>query len=87
VAGVGVGRFLVALAAAPQLAGGDAVGDRLAALAALADLRLDPALAQALTERGGVVAAVCPQLGRLDPALEQLVDEWQQVALLVLVAG
>jgi hypothetical protein len=55
--------------------------------AALADHRLDPALLQLLAERGAVVAAVGPELGREQTAREQVVDQRQQLQPLVLVPG
>jgi hypothetical protein len=60
----------VAGAAAPDLALWLVGRDRLAARAAFADPRLDLAVAQRLSEWFGVVAAVGPDLARLDPALQ-----------------
>jgi hypothetical protein len=74
-------------AAAPDLTGRCAQRRRLAGAARFADPGLDLACAQLLLELGGGVAAVGPQLVRFDPALEQLIDQRQQVAALVLVAG
>lgn len=59
----------------------------MAAAAGLADPRFDAALAQLLFERAGVVAAIGPQLGRLDATLGERVHERQQVPALVLVTG
>jgi hypothetical protein len=59
----------------------------LSGAAGLADARLDLALAQGLFERARGVATVGPELLRLDAAREQPVQQRQQVALLVLVAG
>jgi hypothetical protein len=53
----------------------------------VADAGLDPPLAQGALERARVVAAVCPQLVRVDAAGGERVDERQQVPALVLVAG
>ena len=75
VAGESVGAGAAALFAAPDFAGWCAVGDRLAGSASFADSWLDSALAERLFERGGVVAAVGPELGGPDLAGEQLVDE------------
>jgi hypothetical protein len=61
--------------------------ERIARPAASADPRLDRPLAQLLAKRLGVVAAVGPELARAQRAGEQLVDQRQQVAPLVLVAG
>jgi hypothetical protein len=80
-----IGCFCVALASAPDLAA--RFGDRVAGAASFADLRLDPAFAERLAERLGVVAAVGPELARLDPLGEQAVDQRQQVPLFVFVCG
>jgi hypothetical protein len=87
VAGLGVAGLQPSLLAAPDLLHGGAGGDRLAGPAGLADPRLDLPLAQGLLERGRGIAAVCPQLARVDPLLGERVDEREQVPLLVLVAG
>jgi hypothetical protein len=87
VAGLSVGGSLSSFLAAPDGAGCCAGGQRLVAAAWLADPRLDPTLVQRLFELARGVAAVGPQLGRLDPALQQRVDERQQVPALVLVPG
>jgi hypothetical protein len=52
-----------------------------------ADPRGDPASAQLRLQLGRGVAAVGPELGGPQAALEQLVDERQQLAPLVLVGG
>ena len=59
----------------------------IAGAAAFADPRLDLALAQRARKRGGVVAAVGPQLVGSDPARRERVNQRQQVASLVFVAG
>jgi hypothetical protein len=82
-----VGDLQVALLAARDLAHRRAGGDRLAAAARLADAGADLALGQRPLVRAGGVAAVGPQLGGADPALGELVEQRQQVAALVLVAG
>ena len=87
VPGLRVACFEVSFLAAPDLACGLADGDRLALAARLADPRLDLALKQRLFERARGVAAISPELARLDPLLEQPVDKRDQVPLLVLVAG
>jgi hypothetical protein len=84
---VRVGGLEDAFAAAAYLTYGCAGGDLVARVAAAADPRLDPALAQRLLERTGVVAAVGPQLARPDAPFGERVNEWQQVPSLVLVAG
>jgi hypothetical protein len=73
--------------AAPHLAHRRAGGDRFSGPARLADPRLDLAFAQRLLERLRGVAAVGPQLGRLDAARGERVEQRQQVPSLVLVAG
>jgi hypothetical protein len=83
---VGVGGFGAELASAPDLAGWGAGRDRLAWAALFTDARLDPARVQLRVELGRGVAAVGPQLGRGQAAIEQLVDERQQVGAFVLVA-
>jgi hypothetical protein len=72
--------------APPDDAGRRPRRDRLALAARAADPRRDPAPAQLRLQLGRGVAAVCPQLGGAEAAGEQLVDERQQVAPLVLVA-
>ncbi len=86
-AGLPIARFGPSFLATPDLVSGLAGGDRFVRTAALADSRFDLALAQRLRERLGVVAAVCPQFGGPQRALEQRVDQRQQVSLLVFVAG
>jgi len=81
----GVGRRLSALPTAPDLA--RARRERVALAPSSADLRLDPPRPQLLTQRLGVVAAVGPELAGAQAAGEQLVDQRQQVAPLVLVPG
>lgn len=87
VAGLRVARFASALLAAPDLVAGLVSGDRLAAFARLADAGADLPLGQRLFVRGRGVAAVGQQLLGLDAGLGQGVEQRQQVALLVLVAG
>lgn len=86
VAGEWVAGLEPAFLAAPDLAHGGTRRDRLAAAAGPADPWLDPALAQLAFELGGVVAAIGPQLGRLDAAPPERVEQGQQVASFVLVA-
>jgi hypothetical protein len=71
--------------APPDRAGRRAGWDRFAPAARAADPRRDPAPAQLPLQLGRGVAAVCPQLGGPQAAGEQLVDERQQLAPLVLV--
>ena len=73
--------------APPDLAGRRAGRDRFALAARAADPRRDPAPAQLRLQLGRGVAAVGPELGRPQAALEQLIDERQQLAPLVLVGG
>jgi hypothetical protein len=73
--------------APPDLAGRRAGRDRFAFAAGAADPRGDPALLELRLQLGGGVAAVGPELGGPQAALEQLVDERQQLAALVLVGG
>jgi hypothetical protein len=75
VAGVGVGDFEASLLAAPDLAHGEVVGDRLAAFARLADVGADPALGQRLFVGVRGVAAVGPQLVWLDAGLGERVEQ------------
>jgi hypothetical protein len=73
--------------AAPHFAYGLAGGDRLASFARLADPRPDLAVGEGLFVRARGVAAVGPQLGRVDAGLRERIDQRQQVPLLVLVPG
>jgi len=82
-----VARLELPFLAAPDLARCLPRGDRLAAAAALADAGLDLTLAQGFRERARVVAAVGPDLLGPDPPRRQGIDQGQQVAALVLVAG
>src|SRR6266480_6900836 len=61
--------------------------DRLARPPRFADPRLDRPLAQCPLERRRGVAAVGPELARTDAGLGERVEQRDQVALLVLVAG
>ena len=88
--GPAVARLVVAglalsFSAAPDLAA--VGGGRLAALSPLADAGFDPAFADLVSERLGVVAAVGPDLVGADTALGECVQQRQQVSLFVLVAG
>jgi hypothetical protein len=87
VAGVRVGGLQPPLFAAPYLAHRVAGRERLAGAPRLADPRLDLPVGQCLLVRARGVAAVGPQLGRLDADGGELVEQRQQVAALVLVAG
>ena len=73
--------------AAPDFAAALPGGDRVAGAAWLADAGADFALGQSLLERARGVAAVCPQLAGVDAGGGELVEQWQQVAPLVFVAG
>jgi hypothetical protein len=76
----------LSLAASPDLAG--VGGCWFAWAAASADLRLDRSCAELVAELFGVVAAVGPQLPwPALVALDQLVEQRQQVPLFVFVAG
>lgn len=87
VAGLRVTGFDASLFAAPDFDRRCAGGDRFACPPWFADPRFDLALAECFVDCLGGVAAVGPQLGRPDAAGEELIDERQQVALLVFVAG
>ena len=87
VAGLRVAGFDASLFAAPDFAAALSCGDRVAGAAWLADPRLDLALGESLFERGGGVAAVCPELVGVDAGGGELVEQWQQVAAFVFVAG
>jgi hypothetical protein len=82
-----VACFDASLFAAPDLAASLSVWDRVAGAAWLADARLDPAFGESLLERPGGVAAVCPELVGVDTGGGELVEQRQQVAALVFVAG
>lgn len=82
-----VACFDPSLFAAPDLTGWCARRDRFAGAAWFADLWFDLAFEQGSVDRFGGVAAVGPELVGLDAACEQFIDERQQVASLVLVAG
>ena len=86
-AGLRVARLQPPLLPPPDLVGRLPRRDRLTAAARLGDPRPDPALGQRLFVRARGVAAVCPQLLGVDPDLRQPLEQRQQVALLVLVAG
>lgn len=87
VAGLGVGGFEASSAAAPDLAGWCAFGDRVAGAAWFADPRFDLAFAEGLVERFAVVGAVGPELSGDDRAFGERVEQRQEVSLLVFVAG
>ena len=87
-----VARLRVARLQPPLLAPPDLVGrlpgrDRLRGLAPLADAGADPALGEGQLVRTRGIAAVGPELVRVDPRRRQQIEQGQQVALLVLVAG
>jgi hypothetical protein len=82
-----VAGFDASFFAAPDLATAELGWDRVAGSAWLADARLDLPLLQRLLVRARGVAAVGPQLSRLDTRLGEPVKQRQQVALLVLVSG
>lgn len=85
--GLRVERLQPSLLAAPDLAPALCGRDRIAGPARLADAGADLALGQALLERARGIAAVGPQLARVDAGRGQLVEQRQQVAPLVFVAG
>ena len=87
VAGLRVGGFDASSAAAPDLAGWCAFGDRLAGAAGVADPWFDRAFAKGLVEGFACVGAVGPELSGDDRAFGERVEAWQEVALLVFVAG
>ena len=85
--GLWVAGFDASLFAAPDFAAALSWWDRVAGPSWLADPRSDPALAERLLVRAGGVAAVGPELVRLDADFGERVEQWQQVAPLVLVSG
>jgi hypothetical protein len=87
VAGLRVAGFDTSFFAAPDFAADLFGRDRVAGSAWLADPRLDLALGESLLERGGGVATVCPELVGVDAGGGELVEQWQQVAAFVFVAG
>lgn len=87
VAGLWVAGFEASLFAAPDFAALLSGWDRVACSPWLADARLDLPLCESLLERFGGVAAVCPELVGVDAGGGELVEQWQQVAAFVFVAG
>ena len=87
VAGVRVTCFGCAFLAAPDLASDLVGGGWLVGPAASAEPRFDRAVAEGLLERERVVATVGPHLAGDEAPPDQRVDERQQMAALVLVAG
>jgi hypothetical protein len=87
VACLGVACFELSSFAAPDLSGWCSGRDRFVGSSWFADSRFDLAFAQGGVDRLGGVAAVGPEFVRADAACDQFVDERQQVASLVLVAG
>jgi len=86
-AGLRVARLQPPLLAPPDLVGSLPGRDRLGGLAPPADAGADPALGERPLVRLRGVAAVGPELERMDPGRGERVEQRQQVALLVLVAG
>lgn len=82
-----VGGFDSFLFAAPDFAGSAAGGDWFAGAAGFADPRVDPACEEFLVECLGVVAAVGPKLLGDQAPFGECVEEGQEVALFVFVAG
>ena len=82
-----VAGFDASLFAAPDFAAALSGGDRVAGAAWLADAGADFAFGESLFERAGGVAAVCPELVGVDAGRGELVEQWQQVAAFVFVAG
>lgn len=82
-----VAGFDASFFAAPDFAPLLSCWDRVACSAWLADARLDPPLGESLLERFGGVAAVCPELVGMDAGGGELVEQRQQVAAFVFVAG
>ena len=87
VAGLRVGDFEASLLSPPDFADRLPGRDRLASFARLADVGADLALGERLFVRVRGVAAVGPQFLRLPARLGEPVEQRQQEALLVLVAG
>ena len=86
-AGLRVAGLQPPFLAAPDLLDWLAGGDRLPGPAGLADPRLDPPVAECSFELSGGIATVGPQLAGVDALGGELVEQGEQVALLVLVAG
>jgi hypothetical protein len=86
-AGLRIARLQPPLLSAPDLPCRRAGRDRLPGPAGLADAGADPALGQRPLVRARGIAAVGPELARMDPGRGQAVQQRQQVAALVLVAG
>ena len=85
--GLRVARFQAPLLSPPDLVARRPGRDRLAAAARLADPGADPALGERPLVRSRGIAAVGPELARLDAGLSEPLEQRQQVAPLVLVAG
>ena len=87
VARLGVACFELSFFAAPDFSGWCVGRDRLAGSAWFADPWFDLAFAECGVDCLRGVAAVGPEFVWADAACDQLVDQRQQVALLVFVAG
>lgn len=87
VTGLRVAGFDASFFAAPDFAAALSVWDRVAGSAWLADAGADLSLGESLLERRGGVAAVCPELVGVDAGGGELVEQRQQVAPFVFVAG
>jgi hypothetical protein len=87
VTGLWVAGFDASFFAAPDFAAALLGWDRVARSAWLADARADPALGECLFVGAWGVAAVGPEFVGLDADFGELVEQWQQVAPLVLVSG
>jgi hypothetical protein len=87
VAGLRVACLQSPLLAPPDLVGSLPGRGRLAGPAPLADPRGDPPLGERPLVRARGIAAVGPELGRPDRRRGERVEQRQQVALLILVAG
>jgi hypothetical protein len=86
-AGLRIARLQPPLLPPPDLVASLSGRDRLPGPAGLADAGADPAFGQRLLVRARGVAAVGPELARMDPDRGQALQQRQQVAPLVLVAG
>ena len=82
-----VAGFDASLFAAPDFAAALSVGDRVTGAAWLADAGADFAFGESLLERARGVAAVGPELVGMDAGRGELVEQRQQVAAFVFVAG
>jgi len=86
-AGLRIARLQPPLLSPPDLVARLSGRDRLPGPAGLADAGADPALGKRPLVRARGIAAVGPELARMDPGRGETLQQRQQVAPLVLVAG